>query len=254
MALGLGRRATITNRVGSNSSITLRELLLNPLGFPLHYIPELRTTNGVDFINTHAVGHDASDNSTVFYKWIFIDPATANATPDSDCQYAKIPKHGFIMRILQRAMLPYHENFVIDYYEDINAVRVVGISADKQNEFQNKMNRITRMFPSGDSNVPAELRQEIYQFPKEFFELYIKSAIPVELFYQQNVGSNKSNHISDYGTEFGNYINIGGRPRTPASPVQNHSVRPQPNYPAFAKRTTDTPMTIEQTGLHYRPY
>lgn len=289
MALGLNRIRTGLGATPQSSGISLISLLENPIGFPANYLPKMRIVDGVKFICTHAKGHD-SDNSPVFYKWIFINPVDQSATIDSDAEYAKIPQTGFIMRIMQRSLLPYHENFVIDYYEDINSMRVIAVKEDVKQQFHHKMDGSYRSFPIGDGLVPSELKQEIFSYPEAFFKMYIQNAIPHDLFYAKT--TRESNHMSAYGSlpgifnsptmpSLGNgelltnaIINnrqpspfpTGGRPINTSSPrsqsiasmnaadIQNRINQQVRNASSNLATSTNKPKTIDQTGLRYRSW
>lgn len=219
MALGLGKKSA--GSINYGGGITLASLLNNTDGFPQNYIPKMRAVDGTIYIRTYASGHDA-DMTPVFFKWIFIDPKDNSATPDSLSEYARIPERGFIMRIMQRSLLPYHENFVIDYYEDVNNLSIVSLDAESKEQFQNKMEGIYRTFRIGDYAVPEDLKTEIYTYPDIFFKTYIQDAIPPELFF--NGKMHESNKISSYTPRIGTNIDMGimshglNVPNRPTSP------------------------------------
>lgn len=202
MALGLSKK--ISHSIQSHG-ITLRSLFNDTEGFPINYLPKMRIVDGDLYIRTYASGHDA-DMSPVFFKWLIIDPKDLSASPDSLNEYARVPESGFLMRIMQRSLLPYHENFVIDYYENINALNIVGIDPESKEVFQNKFEGVCRTFRIGDYAVPEELKTEIYTYPDVFFNTYLRDAIPPELFY--NGKMHESNQMSSY-TSRGTNIDMG---------------------------------------------
>ena len=217
MALGLNR---ITRSTGSISTgVTLDQILTDNSGFPQGYIPMVRELEGVRYIKTFGKGRDA-DNMPVYYKWIFIDPADNSATPDSDTEFAKIPERGFIMRITQRNLLPYHENFVIDYYEDINNLNIISCSDSQKNQWANRTKNVFRQFrvvnsDPAKSHVPNDLSEEIFSYPREFFEKFIKDAIPADMYWNNSQSTGNSNHMSSYGGFPGgrsSTLNIGASP------------------------------------------
>ena len=283
MALGLGLKRTMQT---AGNGVTLRSLLENPVGFPTGYLPSVRIVDGVAYINTYGKGKDA-DNMTVFYKWIFINPADLSATPDSTSEFAKIPESGCIMRIKQRSLLPYHENFVIDYYEDINNVMVIGVEAEAKQEFQHKKEGSYRTFRIGDMAVPAELKNEIYELPEVFFKEYIEDCIPLDLIYRGKIG--ESNHINgsmSYGDSRGSYkldiqptgnnmpyarstpSYMAGRPSPYPNGGSSTYNRPSPSQIQDRINSSvssqgggmnglskpNKPMDISQTGLRYRTF
>lgn len=215
MALGL-KNSSINQKTTDRNTTTLLNVLANRQGFSMGYLPEVRELDGQMYIRTFGRGNDI-DNKPVFYKWIFIDPKDMSATVDSDSEYALIPNEGFIMRIMQRSLLPYHENFVIDYYEDINAIKVITIDNDEKEEFANKINGTYRTFRVGDFAVPSELKSEIYTYPKEFFKQYIEAAIPLDLLY--NKTHHESNHMSSYGSIGGSQVDMS---------IMSHGLSNQP--------------------------
>lgn len=267
MGLGLGLKKTAVSSM--SGGVTLRSLLENSVGFPAGYLPSTRVVEGTLYINTYGKGRD-SDNIPVFYKWLFINPTDLSATPDSISEFAKVPETGCIMRIKQRSLLPYHENFVIDYYEDINNISVVGIDADSKQEFQNKKDGIYRTFRDGRKSTPSDLQNEIFSLPEVFFKEYIEPAIPLELIHRGNIS--ESNHISAHGGSFGSAgykldINPSYSP-SPTPPSFRPSGRPsaaqmQQQINSQIGRQGGSvnnmakpgkPLDISQTGLRYRAW
>lgn len=214
MALGLNR---ITRGSSSISTgVTLNQVLVDNAGFPTGYLPTVRELEGVRYIRTFGKGRD-SDNMPVYYKWIFIDPTDNSATLDSDSEFARIPDKGFIMRIIQRNLLPYHENFVIDYYEDINNLNIISVSDSHRQEWANRTKNVYRQFrivnaDPAKSHVPNDLSEEIFSYPKEFFEKFIRDAIPTDMIWN-DTHTGGSNHMSSYGGR-GSTLDLGARPMT----------------------------------------
>lgn len=263
MALGLSKKNTMSFQ---SNGITLRSLYNNSEGFPNNYLPKMRIVDGNLFIRTYASGHDA-DMSPVFFKWLIIDPKDLSATPDSLNEYARLPENGFLMRIMQRSLLPYHENFAIDYYENINALNIVSIDPESKEVFQNKFEGVYRTFRIGDFAVPEELKTEIYTYPDVFFNTYIRDAIPPELYY--NGKMHESNQMSSY-TNRGTNIDMGimshglnankgnvniNVPRGTNAPRQDRVYNPisrggKPlvgnNRPSMARNTMNTQQIINQ--------
>ena len=177
-------------------------------------------------------------------------------------QYSKVPETGCIMRIKQRALLPYHENFVIDYYEDINNIQIVTLSEKDKAEFTNKKFNIYRTFHTGDSKVPVELKNEIFSFPEAFFKEFIQDAIPDKSFYSGRM--HESNNISTAPPldlsrlGFDTSSNYGGR--LPNSAQMQNKINSQLNLGYGTKQpdynsnlvTRSGPKQIHETGLHYR--
>ena len=259
MALGLGRKKF--NDGVLNGGITLKKLLKDRAGFPPGYIPAYRELNGEYFINTFGLGRD-DNNVPVYYKWLFINPADNSATLDATMEYSKVPESGYLMRVKQRALLPYYENFIIDYYEDINNIQIVSLSEKDKSEFTNKKFNIYRTFHIGDSKVPIELKNEIFSFPEAFFREYIQDAIPDKSFYSgrmhesNNISSAPPLDLSRLGFEPSS--NYGGR--LPNSAQMQNRINSQlnlgygtkqPNYNSNLM-STNRPKQIHETGLHYR--
>ena len=215
MALGLNR-VTRSATTSMSSGITLEQVLTDSAGFPSNYLPRVRRFEGALYINTFGKGRDR-DNMPVYYKWIFINPEDNSATPDSDTEFAKVPEKGFIMRILQRNLLPYHENFVIDYYEDINNLNIISCSDNHRKEWANRNKNVYRQFrmvnsDPAKSHVPHDLSEEIFSYPKEFFEKFIRDAIPSDMIWNEQ-HSGASNHINSYGGGIGSpTLDLGSRP------------------------------------------
>ena len=275
MALGLNSFKSA--QVRELPGIRLLDLINNPVGFPVNYLPKIRVVDGITYINTISKGKDENDNSIVFYKWIIINPTDLSATEDSDSEFARLPESGCIMRIKQRSLLPYHENFEIDYYEDINSVKVVEVKNENRQEFSNKMNNVYRTFRLGDIGVPSDLKKEIYTYPEAFFKKYIEGAIPLDSLYRGN--SRESNHISSYAP-IGNGIDIMPvnayqNPTMPSDPYGRSVGLQQASSHAPSMRTSDIqsrinqqiigqgasmgqsssgnrPKTIEETGFRYK--
>lgn len=213
MALGLNRVSRgFSNAI--STGVTLNQVLADTAGFPVGYLPTVRELEGVRYIRTFGKGRD-SDNMPVYYKWIFIDPSDNSATPDSDSEFARIPEKGFIMRIIQRNLLPYHENFVIDYYEDINNLNIISCSDSHRKEWANRSKNVYRQFrivnpDPAKAHIPNDLTEEIFSYPKEFFEKFIRDAIPTDMIWNESHGSS-SNHISSYGGR-SSTLDLGARP------------------------------------------
>lgn len=212
MALGLNRITRGTSSI--STGVTLNQVLVDNAGFPSGYLPTVRELEGVRYIRTFGKGRD-SDNMPVYYKWIFIDPSDNSATPDSDSEFARIPEKGFIMRIIQRNLLPYHENFVIDYYEDINNLNIISCSESHRKEWANRTKNVYRQFrivnpDPAKAHVPNDLSEEIFSYPKEFFEKFIRDVIPTDMLWNDSHNGG-SNHISSYGSR-GSTLDLGTRP------------------------------------------
>lgn len=264
MALGLNR---FTRNTGGSirAGVTLKQLLSDPAGFPQGYLPQSRILDGVTYIRTFGKGRDA-DNMPVYYKWIFIDPADNSATSDSDVEFAKIPEKGFIMRITQRNLLPYHENFVIDYYEDIENINVVSCSENQKNQWANRTKNVYRQFrlvnadPS-KSHIPNELVEEIFSYPKEFFEQFIKDVIPADMYWTGNGSGGNSNHISSYGSTLPGTpsMNLGSINHSSMSPrgFQRNSMmgggRPSMDANAHRNRMSNAMNRINQSSGYSQP-
>jgi len=205
MGLGLeGMKSLFGSKKNEMRGVTLSQLLVNNDGFPLNYLPQVRHLDGQDYIKTTANGNDVN-NMPVFYKWIFINTIDLSATPDSNLEYARIPESGYIMRIMQRSLLPYHENFVIDYFENINSINVITLDQETRAQYGYQQDKAYRTFRIGDSAVPKQLKDEIFSYPDVFFKAYIEEAIPPSLLYNESGSS--SNHISAYGGSYTNNNN-----------------------------------------------
>lgn len=261
MGLGL-KNKSINQRASDRNTVSLLSVLSNRQGFAAGYLPETRELDGQLYIRTFGRGSDI-DNKPVFYKWLFIDPKDLSATPDSDSEYALIPNEGFIMRIMQRSLLPYHENFVIDYYEDINAIKVISIDNEEKEEFTNKINGTYRTFRVGDMYVPSELKSEIYDYAKEFFTQYVEAAIPLDLLYKKS--ERESNHMSSYGGFGGSNVDMSimghglnqpvkrpaNNPRSLQSQVGFR--RPTNQFAGTGIRTSDQVMNMGSRPMNNRP-
>ena len=239
MALGLENMKSFFNTKKNDvRGVTLKQLLDNNEGFPMNYLPSYRKINGQDFIKTSMSGNDVN-NMPVFYKWLFINSSDLSATADSTSEYARIPESGYIMRIMQRSLLPYHENFVIDYFENINSINVITLDQDTRSQFSYKQNGAYRTFRMGDSAVPQTLKSEIFSYPEIFFKAYIEEAIPHNLIYNGNDGPS-SNHISAYG---GSYSNNNENTAPIDMSIMSHGLKTPQYNPYLNKRGGSQPNT-----------